>query len=104
MLLSRFFPYGNVFSTNSCSTSKLPALLGGEEFRATGETSIWLGRAFIITQFTLKVCSCELYNSRYMITSTQVTNTEIFAFIAVLVFKLWSHKMLFINRKDSRNC
>ena len=34
-----------------------------------------------------------------MITSTQKTNTEIFAFIAVLVFKLFSHKFLFINKK-----
>ena len=26
-----------------------------------------------------------------------------FAFIAVLIFKLLSHKVLFINRKDNRN-
>ena len=39
-----------------------------------------------------------------MIASTQITNTEIFAFIAVLVFKLLSCKVLFINRKDNRNC
>ena len=32
------------------------------------------------------------------------TNTEIFAFIAVLTFKLLSRKALFINRKDNRNC
>ena len=38
-----------------------------------------------------------------MIASTQITNTEIFAFLAVLVFKLLSRKVLFINRKDSRN-
>ena len=37
-----------------------------------------------------------------MIASTPITNTEIFAFIAVLVFKLLSRKVLFINRKDSR--
>ena len=37
-----------------------------------------------------------------MIISTQTTNTEIFAFIAVLVFKLLSRKVLFINRKDNR--
>ena len=35
---------------------------------------------------------------------TQTTNTEIFAFIAVLVFKLLSRRVLFINRKDKRNC
>ena len=39
-----------------------------------------------------------------MITSTQITNTEIFAFIAALVFKLLRRKVLFINRKDNRNC
>ena len=39
-----------------------------------------------------------------MIASTQITNTEIFTFIAVLDFKFLSHKVLFINRKDSRNC
>ena len=46
----------------------------------------------------LKVQSCKLYNNKYMIASTQITNTEIFAFIAVLVFKLFSRKVLFINR------
>ena len=38
-----------------------------------------------------------------MITSTQITNTEIFAFISVLVFKILSRKGLFTNRKDNRN-
>ena len=39
-----------------------------------------------------------------MISSTQITNTGNFAFIVVLVFKLLSRKVLFINRKDNRNC
>ena len=39
-----------------------------------------------------------------MTASTQITNTEIFAFIAVQVFKLFSHEVSFINRKDNRNC
>ena len=39
-----------------------------------------------------------------MIVSTQITNTEGFTFIAVLVFKLLRRKILFINRKDNRNC
>ena len=39
-----------------------------------------------------------------MITSTQTTNTEIFAFGAILVFKLLSGIVLFINRKDNRGC
>ena len=52
----------------------------------------------------LKVQSCKLYNNKFIIPSTQKTNTEIFTFIAVLVFKLLSPKVLFINRKDNRNC
>ena len=39
-----------------------------------------------------------------MIGSTQITNTEIFDFTAVLVFTLLSRKVLFINIKDNRNC
>ena len=39
-----------------------------------------------------------------MIVSTQITNTESFTFIAVLVFKLLSGKILFINREGNRNC
>ena len=39
-----------------------------------------------------------------MVASTQITNTEIFAFIAVQVFTLLSCKVLFINRKGNRNC
>ena len=54
--------------------------------------------------FELKVQSCKLYNNKYMIASTQITNTEIFTFITSLVFKLLSRKVLFINRKDNRNC
>ena len=39
-----------------------------------------------------------------MITSTQIINMEIFAFIAVLVFKLLSREILFVNRKDYKIC
>ena len=39
-----------------------------------------------------------------MISSTQITNIGIFVFIAVLVFKLLGREVLFINRKDNRNC
>ena len=39
-----------------------------------------------------------------MIALTQITNTDIFAFIAVLIFNLLSRKVLFINRKDNRSC
>ena len=37
-----------------------------------------------------------------MIASRQIRNIEIFAFVAVLAFKLLSRKVLFINRKDNR--
>ena len=53
---------------------------------------------------SLKVQSCKLYNNKYKIASTQITNTEILAFIAVSVFKLLSRKLLFIKRKDNGNC
>ena len=53
---------------------------------------------------TLKVQSCKLYSNKLMIASTQITNTEIFAFRGALVFKLLSRKVLFINRKGNRNC
>ena len=52
----------------------------------------------------LKVQSCKLYYYKYTIASTQITNTEIFAFIAILVFKLLDRKILFMNREDNRNC
>ena len=39
-----------------------------------------------------------------MIASTQLTNNEFFLSIAVLVFTFFSRKVLFINRKDNKNC
>ena len=38
-----------------------------------------------------------------MIALTQITYTEIFAFIAVLVLKLLSRKVLFTNREDNKS-
>ena len=46
----------------------------------------------------------KLYDNKYWIASTQITNTEILAFIAVIVVKLLRRKVLFMNRKDNRNC
>ena len=46
----------------------------------------------------LKLQSFKLYH-KYIIAATQTTNTEIFAVVAVLVFKLLSGKVFFINRK-----
>ena len=51
--------------------------------------------------FELKARSCKSYNNKYMIVSAQITNTEIFAFITVLDFKLLSRKVLFINKKGN---
>ena len=39
-----------------------------------------------------------------MTVSVQIANPEVFAFIAVLVFKLLSRNDLFMNRKGNRNC
>ena len=48
--------------------------------------------------------SCKLWNNKHMIASTQITNTEIFAFITVLIFKLLNRRVLLTNREDNRNC
>ena len=55
-----------------------------------------------LVRFYLKVEPCKLYNSKYIIASIEITNTEIFALIALLVFKLLSRKVLFINKKDNK--
>ena len=39
-----------------------------------------------------------------MIASVQATSNEIFGFVAVLVSKLLSRKVLIINRKENKNC
>ena len=41
--------------------------------------------------------SASVYNNKYVITSKKMTNTEIFAFIVVLVFELLKCKVLFIK-------
>ena len=51
----------------------------------------------------LRVQPYKLYNENYMIPSTQITETKIFAFIAFPIFKLLSRRILVINRKDNRN-
>ena len=49
----------------------------------------------------LKVQSCKLCNDKYMIASTRLKDTDISAFIVLLVFKLSSCKILFINRIET---
>ena len=58
----------------------------------------------ITLSMSLKAQSCKLCNNKYMIAATQIRKTEIFAFKAVLIFKLLLRKVLFTNRKDNRNC
>ena len=45
------------------------------------------------------VQSCKLYNNKYMIASTQITNTEFFTYMSALAFKLLSCEVLFVNKK-----
>ena len=54
---------------------------------------------------TLKGTAMQtIYNDKHTISSTQIPNTKIFAFIVVLVFNLLSHKVLFTNINNNRNC
>ena len=48
----------------------------------------------------LKVQSYKLYNYKYMIVSTQITNPEIFAFVAVLIFKLLGRSFVYKLRRQ----
>ena len=61
-------------------------------------------QTFAMEVVLILVQSCKLYNNKYMIASTQIRNTERFAFIAILAFKLLSRKVLFISTKDNGNC
>ena len=47
----------------------------------------------------LKVQPCKLYNNKHIIASTQTTNIETFAYIAVLVFKLLSRESFVYKQK-----
>ena len=86
------------FSYVSCFVMSYVFFLG---FQQANQSEV---RFFLNLRLHLKVQSCKLYNSKYMIASTQTTNTEIFAFIAVPVIIILSRKVLFIIRKDNRNC
>ena len=46
-----------------------------------------LGNFLFCLDLELKIQSRKLWNKKYMITLKQITNTEILAFIADLVFK-----------------
>ena len=55
----------------------------------------------VIVSCYLLICKGTVM--QIMIASKQITNTEIITFIAVLIFKLLSRKVLLINRKDNKN-
>ena len=55
--------------------------------------SVFHSLSHITLEVYLKVQPCKLCDKKYMIVSTQILNTEFFAFIAVLVFKLLSRKV-----------
>ena len=57
-----------------------------------------------VIHFTMLTVQCKLYNKKYVIASPQITNTNFFEFIAVLLFKLFRRQVLFTKRKDNRNC
>ena len=52
---------------------------------------------FGVNEIKLKVHSCKFHNKKH-IALTQMINTEMFAFRAVLAFKLLSQKVFFINK------
>ena len=54
--------------------------------------------------FFIKIQSCDLYNNKYMIASIQITHNEVFTSIAAEAFKLVGNRVLFIDKKDNRNC
>ena len=52
----------------------------------------------------IKGAVMQIAYNKYLIASTRITNTEVYAFTAILVSTLMIRKVLFINRKDNRNC
>ena len=62
---------------------------------------LFAGNKTLESDDILKMQSLKLYNNKYMITSTQITNTEVCSFIDFLVFKLFDWKGFIIKRKDN---
>ena len=62
---------------------------------------MWLDNTSLLRKFYLKVQSYKLYNKKSMIDSTQMRNTEIFTFIAVLVFKLIEPRIIVYRQKKT---
>ena len=53
----------------------------------------WVDVNNVMFEIMLKVKSCKSYNEKYMIATTKRQD-----------FLVLSHKVLFINKKDNRNC
>ena len=66
-------------------------------FSSFKETNRLLSKGML--NIHLKLQSSKLYNNKYMIASTQTTNSEIFAFIAVLVLKVIEPKSFVYKQK-----
>ena len=96
-----FVKYGNYSSSEVSLSSVLLFSSSEEALFINSDFNIFMMKLFLSSKFVLQVQSYKLYNNKYAMASTQVTNTEIFAVTAVLVLKLLSRKVLFINRKDN---
>ena len=106
LVIGNFWIFSHAYFSSSCFLS----IFGWCYLEGIVNSDNEASNNSITTQYSIKllgnlqVQSCKLYNNKYLIASTQITNTEIFTFIAVLVFKLLSCKVLFISRKDNRKC
>ena len=95
---------------NTLNVQKVPTNIPCHTFlphnwhsRRIGYCHLWLLKNLTSLTMILKVQSWKYYNNKYMIVSTQITNTETFGFIPVLAFKLLNRKVVFINKKEVRN-
>ena len=70
--------------TTFCSYSSVIEVVFEQVCQYLGSTCFWSHAEFLMHK--LKVQSCKLYNNKYMIASN-TTNSEVFKFIAVLIFK-----------------
>ena len=77
------------------------------EFNSPNQIEFAYNQKYMLLQILGKIYlykAQKTCNNKHTIALTQITNTETFTFIAVLVFKLLNRKVLFIKKKDNRNC
>ena len=77
-------------------------MLGKYQFNSS-DTCLKLKISYLrkIMGLILKVRPCKICNNKYLITSTQIANIEIFTSISVLLLKLVSRKFLFTHKKKT---